>query len=337
MFKTYQKTIKRGLAGVLAAAMMLSTTSAFAAVQPTTSTKPLATQDYVLEIGKDKFDILSNSFADLAILTDTEAEAVQAGDLRAVVLADDDFAAVTSKRVPTLLVETPVEGFVALSDNVKTFRGITIGSSKLDMLAAYPKPNTELSKYLKTLIGDTAVPINGADYSSATTYQSASTDKTVQATLNAKRNQLINVLQDELKKTDTYVYFFTPEDFNLKNTDFYAQYKTKGRFTTKDYNIVMVTQKNKVTYMGFISNAFLNEAVNTLKQDASIVRRTVDDQRDAKNVSYTQVDLLIGLVGDQDLVKALGIAAGKIDLDALKEKAQVATATTDAETATDAE
>lgn len=310
MFKPYQKVMKRVMVGAFAAVMMLSTTSVFAATKATTDTKPLSSKDFTLTVGKENFDILTDSFGTLATITDTTPEAFDAAGLRVYAIANDDLAAITTKRVNTLAAQAPVESVLAYSDKVSTARGISVGSSKLDMLAAYPQPDMNLSRYLTSLIGSIETGIDAADYDTEAAYKKSVLQKDTSKAATATTNYLVSGLQTAMQSEDMHVYFFTAEDYLLPTatTDFYAQYKAKGRFSTKDYNVMIVTQKNKVTLIGYISNATLNEVISTLKEEANEVRTVVRDTQDTKDINYSYVDLLVNLVSGDKRVDALAAA-----------------------------
>lgn len=332
---------KRVMVGAMAAVMMLSTTSVFAATKPsTTTTKPstdtkaLDNKDFTLTVGKESFDVLTDSFGDLAAITGTEPEAFDAGGLRVYAIANDDLGAVTTKRVNTLAAQAPVESVFVYSDKVSTARGISVGSTKLDMLAAYPQPDLNLSRYLGSLIKGTEKGINAADYGSEVAYKKSVVTKTANTTEILATNYLVSGLQDMMKSEDMDVYFFTAEDYLLPTatTDFYAQYKAKGRFSTKDYNIMIVTQKNKVALIGYISNSTLNEVVLTLKEEAKEVRSVVRDTKDSKDKTYSYVDLLVNMVSGDKRVDALATATETKT--ATDETTTTETTTTETEAAT---
>lgn len=270
MKKSYLSVIKRGLTGLLAAAMVMTTAPTALAAMTSEKDVPISTEDYVVTIDGKDFDILSQPLASLAALTEKDAASEVVGEVRlSYVAADSVLAAGMNKHRLTALT-TPVDVLVAAGkeNDFVTSRGIGLGSTKMEMLAAYPKPDANLGREITKLL-----TVNNFEEMLAMPEVKAAllaADIDVLSGKDVKTSELEEIVKElraEWLKADIGIYYYGTPNMMKDSYDFYANYKSHGRFDVEDYSIVIVTVKNKVEAFMFVSNAILENALHAVTHE----------------------------------------------------------------------
>ena len=309
MKKSYLSVIKRGLSGLLATAMVMTAAPTALAAMTVEKDVPINTDDYVVMIDGKEFDVLSQPLVSLAALTDEEAESEVVDGVRLSYVMTDSIMAVGMNKHRLTAVTTPIDVLLAVGKDTdfKTSRGIGLGSTKMEMLAAYPKPDANLGREVTKLLNVDNFDALLAMPEVRTALIASDIDTSSWGNPD-DLNALVGELRTEWLKADIGIYCYGFANIMKDSYDFYANYKSHGRFDVEDYSIVIVTVKNKVEAFMFVSNAMLENSLYAVSHDY-------------QEMSYSNdthwADLVKGSMGaDLSTALSIGLAQGLPKLEA---------------------